>query len=88
MKSIASLQANTINLTPSIARIRSPEQVPSIETIVVDGEELYPKEVAVWWGKSTSSNSRGRASARRTVQSMAVLRVLKMLHTWERVSDW
>lgn len=59
VESIASLKANTIDLTPSVARILSPEQVPSIETIVFGGETLYPKDVARWWGKVNIINLYG-----------------------------
>ncbi|KAI1812772.1 hypothetical protein GGS20DRAFT_516693 [Poronia punctata] len=59
VESIASLRANTIDLTPSIARILSPEQVPSIETIIFGGETLHPKDVARWWGKVNIVNLYG-----------------------------
>lgn len=59
VESIASLKANTIDLTPSVARILSPEQVPSIETIVFGGDTLHPKDVARWWGKVNIINLYG-----------------------------
>lgn len=59
VESIASLKANSIDLTPSVARILSPEQVPGIETIIFGGEKLYPKDVARWWGKVNIVNLYG-----------------------------
>jgi amino acid adenylation domain-containing protein len=50
-ESIASLQANTIDLTPSVARLLSPEQVPGIRTIVFGGEALRIRDVEPWWNK-------------------------------------
>ncbi|OAA46747.1 Amino acid adenylation [Beauveria brongniartii RCEF 3172] len=59
VESIASLKANAIDLTPSVARLLSPEQVPSIDTIVFGGETLHPKDVARWWGKVNIINLYG-----------------------------
>ncbi|KAM3436784.1 hypothetical protein NHJ13734_004926 [Beauveria thailandica] len=59
VESIASLRANAIDLTPSVARLLSPEQVPSIDTIVFGGETLHPKDVARWWGKVNMINLYG-----------------------------
>lgn len=50
-ESIALLEANTIDLTPSVARLLSPEQVPGIRTIVFGGEALHIKDVEPWWGQ-------------------------------------
>ena len=49
-ESIALLEANTIDLTPSVACLLSPEQVPGIRTIVFGGEALHIKDVEPWWG--------------------------------------
>ncbi len=59
VESIASLKANTIDLTSSIARLLSPEQVPSIETVVFGGETLHAKDAAGWWGKVNIINLYG-----------------------------
>ncbi|KAK4158778.1 peramine synthetase [Cladorrhinum sp. PSN259] len=50
-ESIASLGANTIDLTPSVSRLLQPEQVPSIEQIIFGGEALRIEHVTPWWGK-------------------------------------
>ncbi|KAF5633025.1 peramine synthetase [Fusarium tjaetaba] len=49
--SIASLKANTIDLTPSVSRILSPEQVPGLEQIIFGGEALRIEDVIPWWEK-------------------------------------
>ncbi|KAM3473954.1 hypothetical protein MY8738_008124 [Beauveria namnaoensis] len=59
VESIASLKANAIDLTTSVARLLSPEQVPSIDTIVFGGETLHPKDVARWWGRVNIINLYG-----------------------------
>ena len=50
-ESIASLNANAIDLTPSVARLLSPEQVPGLQTIIFGGEALYVRDVNPWWGR-------------------------------------
>ncbi|ODA82522.1 hypothetical protein RJ55_01029 [Drechmeria coniospora] len=50
-QSIASCDANAIDLTPSVARLLSPELVPGLETIIFGGEALHVKDVNPWWGK-------------------------------------
>ncbi|POR38263.1 Nonribosomal peptide synthetase-like protein [Tolypocladium paradoxum] len=50
-ESIASLDANAIDLTPSVARLLSPDQVPGLRTIIFGGEALHIKDVNPWWGK-------------------------------------
>ncbi|KAF5708858.1 peramine synthetase [Fusarium globosum] len=49
--SIASLKANTIDLTPSVSRILSPEQVPGLKQIIFGGEALRAEDVIPWWEK-------------------------------------
>jgi amino acid adenylation domain-containing protein len=50
-ESIASLQANTIDLTPSVSRLLRPEQVPGLKQIIFGGEALRVADVIPWWGK-------------------------------------
>ncbi|KAF4439338.1 peramine synthetase [Fusarium austroafricanum] len=50
-ESIASLKANTIDLTPSVSRLLSPEQVPGLEQIIFGGEALRVEDVIPWWDK-------------------------------------
>lgn len=50
-ESIASLKANTIDLTPSVSRLLRPDQVPSLQQIIFGGEALRVEDVRRWWGK-------------------------------------
>ncbi|KAI0149570.1 acetyl-CoA synthetase-like protein [Xylariaceae sp. FL1272] len=50
-ESIASLRANTIDLTPSVSQLLRPEQVPSLKQIIFGGEELRVEHVTPWWNK-------------------------------------
>lgn len=59
VESIASLKANAIDLTTSVARLLSPDQVPGIDTLVFGGETLHPKDVSRWWGRVNIINLYG-----------------------------
>ena len=50
VQSIASLGANTVDMTPSVATLLSPELVPSLETLILGGEPLKVRDVSRWWG--------------------------------------
>jgi amino acid adenylation domain-containing protein len=50
-ESIASLKANTIDLTPSVSRLLRPEQVPGLQQIIFGGEALHVEDVEPWWEK-------------------------------------
>ena len=50
-ESIAFFNANAIDLTPSVARLLSPEQVPGLQTIIFGGETLHTTDVNPWWGR-------------------------------------
>ncbi|KJZ72182.1 hypothetical protein HIM_08447 [Hirsutella minnesotensis 3608] len=51
-ESIVALNANTLDLTPSVANLLSPASVPGIHTILLSGEALRLRDVQRWWGKS------------------------------------
>jgi len=51
VESIASLEANTIDLTPSVSRLLRPERVPGLQQIIFGGEALRTEHVKPWWGK-------------------------------------
>ena len=51
IQSIISLNANVIDLTPSIAALLSPELVPCLQTLILGGEALQVRDVSPWWGK-------------------------------------
>ncbi|KAK5988376.1 N-benzoylphenylalaninol synthetase apmA [Cladobotryum mycophilum] len=50
-ESIASTRANTIILTPSASHAISPDDVPSLQMIIFEGEPLHVRDVEPWWGK-------------------------------------
>ncbi|KAI0545624.1 acetyl-CoA synthetase-like protein [Xylaria curta] len=50
-ESIASLRANTIDLTPSVSRLLRPEQVPGLQQIIFGGEALRVEHVRPWWDR-------------------------------------
>lgn len=50
-ESIASLDANVIDVTPSVARLLALEQVPGLRTIIFGGEALYLRDVTPWWDR-------------------------------------
>ncbi|PLB36533.1 uncharacterized protein BDW47DRAFT_108377 [Aspergillus candidus] len=45
---ITALRANWVLLTPSIARILSPESVPSLQTLVLGGETMTSGDIEQW----------------------------------------
>jgi amino acid adenylation domain-containing protein len=61
VKSINSLRANIIHLTPSTAKLLSPDDVPTIRTVVFSGEGLHTNEVEKWWGKVDVMNVYGQS---------------------------
>lgn len=50
-EAIRSLQANFVDLTPSVIQFLSPEEVSTLEVLVVGGEALRARDVKPWWGK-------------------------------------
>ncbi|EQL01471.1 non-ribosomal peptide synthetase [Ophiocordyceps sinensis CO18] len=47
--SIASLRANVLDITPTVAQLLSPARVPSVRTIIFSGEALRVTDVERWW---------------------------------------
>ncbi|PYI25693.1 acetyl-CoA synthetase-like protein [Aspergillus indologenus CBS 114.80] len=45
---ISSLEANWACLTPSVARIIEPRNVPSLKTLVLAGEPIAPEDISTW----------------------------------------
>ncbi|KAL3260257.1 hypothetical protein ABHI18_004700, partial [Aspergillus niger] len=58
-QSISSLRANAIGLTPSVARLLNPADIPTLEMILFFGEALSLADVQRWWGKVKISNIYG-----------------------------
>ncbi|KAF2463928.1 uncharacterized protein BDR25DRAFT_329473 [Lindgomyces ingoldianus] len=51
VESITSLRANIIHLTPFIAKLLSPGEIPSIRTVVFSEEGLHADDLRKRWGK-------------------------------------
>ncbi|KAL4787135.1 hypothetical protein BJX76DRAFT_354543 [Aspergillus varians] len=58
---ISQFQVNIACLTPSVARIVSPESVPALETLVFVGEKVLPGDVARWAPHAQVRNAYGPA---------------------------
>jgi amino acid adenylation domain-containing protein/thioester reductase-like protein len=50
-QSIVSLNANVIDLTPSVAQLLRPEDVPDVQTVILSGEALPVQAIRTWWDK-------------------------------------
>ncbi|KAK9437913.1 Amino acid adenylation [Metarhizium brunneum] len=50
-QSIASLEANILDITPSMAQVLSPDRLPSVNTVIFGGEALHPTDIKRWWGR-------------------------------------
>lgn len=51
IESIVSLNANTLDLTPSVAALLSIDVVPCLETLILGGEAIKVGDVGRWWNK-------------------------------------
>lgn len=49
--SINSLRANTISLTPSVARLLSPADLLDLKTMILGGEAIHVGDIEPWWGR-------------------------------------
>ena len=58
---IKELRVNHLDLTPSVARVLRPEEVPSVHTFLVGGEPVSRHDVQTWAGKVRLVNSYGPA---------------------------
>ncbi|KAM3551593.1 hypothetical protein MY1884_007644 [Beauveria asiatica] len=50
-QSIISLNANVIDLTPSVAQLLLPDDVPNVQTVILSGEALPAQTIRPWWDK-------------------------------------
>ncbi|KAF2149248.1 acetyl-CoA synthetase-like protein [Myriangium duriaei CBS 260.36] len=60
---VGELQVNWLFLTPTVAHLLSPDQVPSLKALVLGGEAIPQDLVDVWSGKVTLINSFGPSEA-------------------------
>ncbi|KAJ5520326.1 nonribosomal peptide synthase [Penicillium fimorum] len=51
-QSITSLRATVLDITPSIARVLSPDRIPTVKTLIFGGEALHLRDIEPWWGKA------------------------------------
>ncbi|KAL7940422.1 hypothetical protein V8C42DRAFT_362699 [Trichoderma barbatum] len=51
-QSILSLRANTIDVTPSVAQLLAPANLPGVQLVIFGGEALRLSEIKRWWGKA------------------------------------
>ncbi|KAE8135387.1 hypothetical protein BDV38DRAFT_294703 [Aspergillus pseudotamarii] len=50
-QAIRSLRVNWMELTPSVARLYQPEDIPTVKTLVMGGEPMLPTDISRWKGK-------------------------------------
>lgn len=72
-QSICELRANVLDLTPSLAKLLTPERIPGIKLIIFAGEALHVSEARRWWGKVRVHNGYGpsECTATSTINSSA-----------------
>lgn len=49
-ESMEALRANTIFLTPTVAELLSPTQLPHLKSMILGGEAIRVKDIKKWWG--------------------------------------
>ena len=50
-EAIRNLRVNWMELTPSVARLYQPEDIPTVKTLVMGGEPMLPTDISRWKGK-------------------------------------
>jgi amino acid adenylation domain-containing protein/thioester reductase-like protein len=65
-QSIVSLNANVIDLTPSVAQLLLPEDVPDVQTVILSGEAVPVQAIRPWWDKVRVINVYGPAECTAT----------------------
>ncbi|KAF7157754.1 hypothetical protein CNMCM6106_003737 [Aspergillus hiratsukae] len=70
---IRRLRVNRLDLTPSVLRLLSPEEIPSVRTITLGGEPMSAKDVECWAGKVQLMNCYGPAECSYCVTQSEVL---------------
>ncbi|KAL8974053.1 MAG: hypothetical protein Q9197_001709 [Variospora fuerteventurae] len=61
IETINEFNANWMHLTPSVARLLSPDQIPSVKTVVLSGEAMTATEISTWAKHVTLINAYGPA---------------------------
>jgi amino acid adenylation domain-containing protein len=65
-ESIASMHANFVQLTPSVAQFLHPDQLPDLQSILFGGETLHVRDVQPWCGKARVIHTYGPAECTST----------------------
>lgn len=60
-KAMADMAVNTVELTPTVARLIDPATVPQLHTLMLGGEAVSVADVTRWWGKVRILNIYGPA---------------------------
>ncbi|KAJ3011665.1 hypothetical protein HKX48_006711, partial [Thoreauomyces humboldtii] len=60
---IQAFEANWVMLTPSVAALLNPEEVPTIKTLILVGEPIRADVVTRWLGKARMANGYGPSEA-------------------------
>ncbi|EPS26135.1 hypothetical protein PDE_01071 [Penicillium oxalicum 114-2] len=58
---INSLQANWLELTPSVARLLDPDKIPGVKSLLLVGEPMSPSDVSKWANRVHLLNAYGPA---------------------------
>lgn len=58
-KAVWDLRVNVLSLTPTVAALLRPQDVPPIDTLIVGGEPLDPNVIDIWGKSSAIINSYG-----------------------------
>jgi len=60
-KSFNDLKANTVHLTPTVAKLLSPDEIPTLKTLIVGGEAIPKRVLETWADKVNLVNFYGPA---------------------------
>ena len=60
-KAMAAMNVTWADLTPSVAQLIQPNQIPSLKTLVLLGEAVTTDVIAAWWSKVQIINTYGPA---------------------------
>lgn len=47
---LINFRANLVDLTPSVAQVLNPEEMPDLKTIMFGGEAVNLRDILPWWG--------------------------------------
>ncbi|GAB1197208.1 hypothetical protein APSETT444_006499 [Aspergillus pseudonomiae] len=50
-EAVSALRVNWVELTPTVARLWCPEDIPTVKTLVMGGEPMLPDDISLWKDK-------------------------------------